>query len=414
LILRLLLVAFFALPGVAQAGRVLDRTVQCLRTHPVCDLSGALSKRETAALKEEIKRTGAGPTFIAVLPGGALDEVKGPPAKILTVLHARLGNPGTYAVVAGPSFRAAATPGFPHAVPLAEEAFNQHSGEGVKAVLADFIRRVAEARQTGGADAGGGFAPAGGSPDGGGGSSALPLAILGLLGLGGGGLFMNARRQRRLREERQLAEVKEVARDDLVGLGDDIRALDLDVEVPGADPAAKTDYGRAVELYDRANTGFERARRPADLAPVTQALEEGRFAMTSARARLDGEGPPERRPPCFFDPRHGPSARDVPWAPEGGVPRPVPACEADAQRVEAGLDPRVREIDVHGRRVPYWNAPAYYGPWSGGYFGGFGPGLVGGLFLGEMLGGWGGQDVFVDNVTYDDPGGGDFGGGADF
>ena len=203
-----------------------------------------------------------------------------------------------------------------------------------------------------------------------------------------------------------------MARDDLVALGDDIRALDLDVEMPGVDPTAKADYQRAVELYDQANTAFERARRPQDLAPVTRALEEGRFAMTSARARLNGEPPPERRPPCFFDPRHGPSTRDVQWAPENGTPRPVPACEVDALRVEAGLDPQAREIDVGGRRVAYWNAPAYYGPWSGGFFGGFGGGgFLGGLFAGEMLGGWGGQDVFVENSYYGD--GGDFSGGGD-
>src|SRR3954454_15095163 len=161
--------------------------------------------------------------------------------------------------------------------------------------------------------------------------------------------------------------------------------------MPGVDPAAKADYERALQSYDQANTRFERAQRPADLAPVTKALEEGRWAMTSARARLNGEAPPERRPPCFFDPRHGPSSRDGEWAPEGGVPRPVPTCEADAQRIEAGLDPRVREIDVGGRQVAYWNAPAYYGPWSGGYyggFGGFGTGFFGGLLAGEMLGGW--------------------------
>jgi hypothetical protein len=41
-----------------------------------------------------------------------------------------------------------------------------------------------------------------------------------------------------------------------------------------------------------------------------------------ARARPDGYQPRERRPPCFFDPRDGPSVRSVPWAPPGGAPRP--------------------------------------------------------------------------------------------
>jgi hypothetical protein len=85
-----------------------------------------------------------------------------------------------------------------------------------------------------------------------------------------------------------------------------------------------------------------------------------------ARARPDGYQPRERRPPCCFDPRHGPSVRSVPWAPPGGAPRPVPACAADAQRIEAGEDPHARMITLGGSQRPYWNAPAYYGPWAGG------------------------------------------------
>jgi LPXTG-motif cell wall-anchored protein len=52
-----------------------------------------------------------------------------------------------------------------------------------------------------GPEAAGAFPPAGDPTDGGGGSSPWPLAILGLLGLGGlgGGAFLTARRRRRLR-----------------------------------------------------------------------------------------------------------------------------------------------------------------------------------------------------------------------
>src|SRR3954454_13815705 len=140
--------------------------------------------------------------------------------------------------------------------------------------------------------------------------------------------------------------------------------------MPGADPAAKADYERALDSYEQANGRFERAQRPADLGPVAQALEEGRYAMTSARARLNGEAPPERRPPCFFDPRHGPSSREVEWTPEGGAPREVPACEADAQRVERGLLPESREVTLGGRTMPYYAAGPMYAPFMGGFFGG--------------------------------------------
>ena len=407
-------------PSVALARPVLDRAARCLEKMPVCvdpAAREALSPSDARALARRIRQEGAGPMFIAVLPDAARREAGGSAVGVIRALHDRLGPPGTYAVVVGNSFRAGTTTPGLHVAPLADEAFSEHQGEGVAAVLADFVDRVGEAKSSGLVGA---PSADGGSSGDGGDSGTLLLIALGVVGVGGAALLVVGRRRRRLREERELAEVKHVARDDLVGLGDDIRALDLDVEMPGADPAAKADYQRAVELYDRANSGFESARRPQDLAPVTRALEEGRWAMTSARERLAGREPPERRPPCFFDPRHGPSVRDVEWAPPGGTPRPVPACAADAQRVESGEDPAVREIDVRGNRVPYWNAPAYYGPWSGGYFGGFGGGFLGGLLAGELLGGgwgWGGQDVFVENVYGDDgEDGGDFGGdgGGDF
>jgi hypothetical protein len=237
------------------------------------------------------------------------------------------------------------------------------------------------------------------------------LILLGALALGGGAVVLSGRRRRRKADAAELDHVKDQVRDDLVELGEGIRALDIDVEMPGVDPAARADYERAVTAYDRANTAWNTARTVDDLEPVGSALEEGRWALQSAKARLEGRTPPQRTPPCFFDPRHGPSSREVEWAPPGGAPRPVPACEADAMRVEQGDDPRWREIEAHGQMVPYWAAGPAYSPFYGrGMFGGFGGlgfggGLLGGLMLGELLDG--------PDIAYADPGfGGDFGGGG--
>jgi hypothetical protein len=146
--------------------------------------------------------------------------------------------------------------------------------------------------------------------------------------------------------------------------------------------------------------------------------------MAAVRAQLAGRPAPERRAPCFFDPRHGPSTRDVEWSPDGGAARPVPAYEADAQRIDAGVDPDAREIVLNGRSMPYWNAPGCFGPWAGGYFGGFGFGGVGGflpgLLFGSMLeGGLGGGLLGAPlggDAGGNDAGGwgGDFGSGGDF
>lgn len=222
------------------------------------------------------------------------------------------------------------------------------------------------------------------------------------------------------RREREWEEVRSSAQDDLVALGDDIRSLDVDIEMPQASDAAKQRYGQAVEAYQRASQIFDRAKRPEDLAPVSETLEEGRYAMACAKAALEGRPAPERRAPCFFDPRHGPSTEDVEWAPSGGSPRPVPACAADAIRIKEGFQPHGRQVLVDGRATDYWNAPRHYGPWAGGYFNGFGGGgLLSTLLVGSALGaglGFGAEavgDLFGGDGDGGDGGWGDGGDGGD-
>ena len=106
------------------------------------------------------------------------------------------------------------------------------------------------------------------------------------------------------------------------------------------------------------------------------------------RARVAGEPLPTRRPPCFFDPRHGLSVTDVDYAPPGGMTRPVPACALDAERVTAGADPDVRQVMVGAQRMPYWQGGPAYAPYAAGYFGGFAPMNM--LFAGMLIGGMGG------------------------
>jgi hypothetical protein len=221
--------------------------------------------------------------------------------------------------------------------------------------------------------------------------------------------------------QERFAEVVGAAREDLLALADEIRELDLEIDMPGVSAAARADYGQALDCYERAARALDRAGEPADLRGVSEALEEGRYAMVSARARLEGREPPVRRPPCFFDPRHGPSVRDVNWAPPYGTPRRVPVCAADAIRIEEGFEPQARQVAVEGRRVPYWDAPVAYGPYAGGFFGGFGA-LLPGLLVGSLLGsafsgqaaalmGWPGEEAgWLAESGFDDGHGGDFGG----
>jgi hypothetical protein len=399
-----------------QTATRLDEAAQALESKPVYvdpDAQRALSAREVDRLREAIRRQDAGPLYLAVLPASAAEEAGGDPDAALREIALSVDEPGTYAAVIGDSFRAGATDGVlppGEAGALAGQALEAEAGNGTAAVLEDFVRRVAEARAGGGE--GGGAAS-----DGGGG---FPVFLLLLLGLPLA-LFAFARRRQRKREEAaveaEFEEVREVARDDVVALGDDIRALDLDMEMPNADPEAKQHYALAVERYTQASEALDRARRPEDLQPVTELLEEGRWAMEAARAEMEGRPAPERRPPCFFDPRHGPSVTDVQWAPPGGQPRAVPVCAADAVRIRDGEEPNMRQVPVNGELVPYWQAGPAFGPWAGGFFGGgLLPGLLVGSLLGGALGGFGlPEDAHAADVgglgDFGDFGGGDFGGG---
>ena len=80
--------------------------------------------------------------------------------------------------------------------------------------------------------------------------------------------------------------MRETAREDLVALAEDVQGLKQKVET---NEPAKRDYLAALEQYSRASDAFDRARTPAQLAPIAEALEEGRYLMASADARLEGK-----------------------------------------------------------------------------------------------------------------------------
>jgi hypothetical protein len=393
------------LAGTARAQGQLDRAADALELDPVyvdSDAERAISEGDAEDLRQTIADSGAGPVYLAVLPADAAREADGDPGAALREIAGAVNEPGTYGAVIGDAFRAGATEGIlpeGRAAELATGALDAERGSGTAAVLEDFVGRVADERADG--------ASSGGGSDGGGGGFPIFLVVLVVAAVG---LFGWSRVRRRRREQAELEQVKAVAREDLVALGDDIRALDIDVEMPDVDKEAKEHYGLAVERYQGADEAWQRARRPQDMERVTSLLEEGRWAMTAAKARFAGEPVPERRPPCFFDPRHGPSVRDVEWAPPGGEARPVPVCAATAQRIEDGLDPQTRQVEVNGRRVPYYDAGPALMPWAGGFYGG---GLLPGLFVGSLLGGGFGEPGAADAATADqgDFGGGDFGGG---
>jgi hypothetical protein len=203
-------------------------------------------------------------------------------------------------------------------------------------------------------------------------------------------------RQRELERQRdELEPVKKLAFEDITALGTDLQALDLDLAGRELGPGENADYQRALDAYESAKTAGDAMTRPDDVRHVTEILEDGRYAIACVRARVAGDPLPTRRPPCFFDPRHGLSVVDVPWTPVGGATRDVPACALDAERVHAGAEPDSRMVMSGSQRVPYYEGGRAYAPYASGYFG-MGPMNL--MFAGLMFGSFGGFDALGDGI----------------
>jgi len=393
-------VVALALVPAAHAQGIISAAADSLRTDPVYVSPDAEEQIDAQRVRDEIASSRSGPVYVAVLPAIAMDEAGGDPTEVVRQLHDDLGRDGTYAVVVGDHFRALSnTLAQGTAGDLATQSINAHGQEGVTATLVDFVDRVAAARNGGGDS----------TPSGSG--WILPVLLIGGLIA----FFVLRGRSRKRQAAADLAAVKEVAHDDLIALAGDVQTLETQVK---GNAAAQAAYDKATQSYGDASESFDRAGSAKELTRVSQALEEGRFQMAVAEAALAGKPAPERRDPCFFDPRHGPSVRDVLWTPPGGAARKVPACELDAERVERGEEPATREIAYGGRMIPYYAAP----PIFGGYFGGFLPGFLTGQLLGGPFGwggGWYGAGPAIGAGSsgmgdFGSFGGGDLGGGGDF
>jgi hypothetical protein len=198
------------------------------------------------------------------------------------------------------------------------------------------------------------------------------------------------------RQRAELEPVKRLAAEDITALGGELQELDLDLTGRELTPGERSDYQRALDAYESAKAAADAMRQPEDVRHVTGILEDGRYAIACVRARVAGQPLPTRRPPCFFDPRHGLSVTDVPWTPPGGTTRDVPACALDAERVRAGADPDARMVMVGAQRVPYWQGGPAYAPYASGYFGAFSP--MDWMFAGLLFGGFGGFDALGDGL----------------
>ena len=165
------------------------------------------------------------------------------------------------------------------------------------------------------------------------------------------------RRARHHRETKRLdVDRWRVARrmvdEDVTVLGEQL--ADLDIGTIGEDVDVETahHYRRALDDYERANAAARAAATVEDVVRVEQVVANARYHRACVLALRARQPLPERRGPCFFDPRHGPSTHDVLWAPPMGALRSVTVCAADAQRLRGGEPPAIRMVRVGDRYVP--------------------------------------------------------------
>ncbi len=401
---------FMASPALAGASTPTD----CLAKQHVCvsgNGRGLISESQQSQLKHQIGRDDI---YLMVAASGSsgyngtmnkiISGLSGHTQFTVGFMDSRLGHFGAYNKGMLPAHGAA---------DIAGKVVGQHQADrNVPAALTDFVKDVQHQ-----ADAGSGSV----APD----STSHVLrnvlitlgAILVAVALG----FFLIARPIRGRRRRELGDAKSAAQDDLIALSDGVTGHHADLSIQSK-PEAAEEQGAALSAYERGTVALDSARRAADMGTVSRAIAEGQYHLACADALAAGRPRPDRRPSCFFDPRHGMSVGDGYWTPaEGGPGRSVPVCSACAHKIEQGIEPDMRRVEAQGASVSYVNAgfaPAYWG----GY--GLGPGLFAGFLLGEAFapyggfgGGYYGDGGYGDGGYGDggygaeDYGGGDFGGG---
>ncbi|MCH0537972.1 hypothetical protein I3F58_00030 [Streptomyces sp. MUM 203J] len=394
-----LLLALAPATGAKAASDALRDAASALKQGPVYVHPAATAQLPPSAeraLEQKIIQADK-PLMLAVLPATA----DFPEEDLLQDLRALTGVTGVYGVRLGDAFDAGADR-VVLSQPTVENLVTGVSGPGVDATtqLNNFADQALPQMR--------GSAPASWAGSPGERVSVGGLITMGTLllatGAGATAVTLRKRGRRRAEEQEALGKLRTVVDEDITAYGEELDRLDLH---PADDDTTRTDYGNALDTYDKAKQLMDQARHPHDVRAVTEALADGRHTLAVLAARREGRPLPERRAPCFFDPRHGPSVTELSWTPPGGTPREVPVCASDESRLKAGAPPDARTVDTPDGPRPYWEAGPAYGPWAAGYYTG---GLLPGLLMGTMLGSMLSTPAYAAEYGGADFQGGDFGG----
>lgn len=295
-------------PAKAVAGSTAREVAQALRGDPVYvapKVRGLLSVPERGRLRLRIVRRDIGRIQIAVVPSGSAERAGGLNEFANAVDQAMPGRRGALLVTTGSAFHVITShPVVNPTLAAVRTAVESNRGKGLDRQLLAAVDGIAEVDPGASAD------PTAPSPSQGPNAAApngdeflddvgdsfrlgvliVAAAIALPFLLGALGLLVVWRRRRAAAEEREQLTARD-ARDELLALGEEIRALDLDVDMPGVSQRARDEYERALSLYDRANQLLA-GDEPSDveLYEARRSLEEGRARLEAARAAL---APPE-------------------------------------------------------------------------------------------------------------------------
>ena len=323
-----LAVLLLAAPA-ARAGELIDRAAQGLQADNIYvdpDADPKLSEADVSELRDAIAEERTGPIFVVNAPAAIAREAGGDPA--LALRRSRRGSASTGRTCSSPgagSARSRTSLDQGRRGRLARESIDAERNAGLGAILVDFAGRVGPraaraAERSRRRTTGAGPASAACSC-----SACVRRAAPRCSSAGAGASSATRPSSRRPSATRATTWWRSATTS--------ARSTSTS-QMPSIDPQVQGRLRAGRDALHRGRREWERARRPQDLAPVAAALEEGRWAMASAKARMEGKEPPERRAPCFFDPRHGPSSRESsgrrPTASRASCPRARPTPSASS------------------------------------------------------------------------------------
>lgn len=260
-----------------------------------------VSVADAGRIRLRILKKAPGRIKMAVVPTERAED-EGGASGLATAVARDLKFRGSLLIVAGANaFVLTSHPASGPTTQAVDEAFQKHDDRSDQLLSAVNAIAAADPGAKADLEQPGGSSPSGSSPDFGSGDDfiddiedIIKLTSL-LIGLAIAlpfiavfvWLLLRFRRGRKEQEE-DWDFAQEQLRNDLIALGDEIRALDTDTSMPGANALGIADYEAALAQYDRANRALDLAEENPRLrvAEARAAIKEGNRRIADAKVRL--------------------------------------------------------------------------------------------------------------------------------